>query len=97
VETLTLVDVESLEVLDTIGLHAGTATCVTGRAEPVLAAIREAHDQRGLSLPANLGTALDGWTDGRVRLVATPVVLAESWEPKVPNVLIDLREAGSDA
>lgn len=96
-ETMTLVDVASGDVLDTIGLHAGVATCVTGEAVPVLAAIREAYDQRGVPLPANLGAALDGWTDGRVKLEAAPVILAEGWEPTVPNVLLDLAEAGSDA
>jgi hypothetical protein len=97
VETMTLQDAATGAVLDTIGIDAGGVTCVTGEAVPVLAAIREAYDQRGVLLPANLGGMLDGWTDGRVRLVAAPVVLAEAWEPTVPNVLLDLREAGSDA
>lgn len=91
-----MVDAVTGAILDTIGVdERGRVTCVTGEAAPVLAALVEAYAARGLA-PPSLVDALDGWTDGRVRLDAAPVVLEAGWVPPVPNVLLDLREAGRD-
>ncbi|MEU7590614.1 hypothetical protein AB0A95_30530 [Micromonospora sp. NPDC049230] len=95
-ETMKLVDAATGITLDTIGINPGRPPVyVTGEATPVLDALAEAYTARGLS-PLSLVDELDGWTDGRVRLDAAPVVLEADWVPPVPNVLLDLREAGSD-
>jgi hypothetical protein len=95
VELMTPVDVVTGATLDTIGVEAGAVTCTTGEAADVVDALVEAYAARGLA-PLSLVDALDGWTDGRVRLDAAAVTLEAGWVPPVPNVLYDLREAGSD-
>lgn len=92
---MTLVDVATGETLDTIGIEPDRLTFVTEAGRPVLAALTEALDRRGVA-PLSLVDALDGWTDGRVRLDAAPVTIETGWVPPVPNMLLDLREAGSD-
>lgn len=93
---MTLVDVATGATLDTIGIDPGCPPVyVTGEAEPVLGALVEAYTARGIT-PLGMVDEMDGWTDGRVRLEAAPVVLEADWVPEVPNVLLDLREAGSD-
>ncbi|MFI7608907.1 hypothetical protein ACIBTV_27855 [Micromonospora sp. NPDC049366] len=95
-DTMALVDAHTGETLDTVGIDAGgVTTYVTGEAAPVLAALTGAYEARGLA-PLSLVDELDGWTDGRVRLDAAPVVLEAGWVPPLPTVLVDLREAGSD-
>ncbi len=92
---MTLVDAVTGETLDTIGIAGNSLTFVTEAARPVLAALTGAYDRRGVA-PLSLVDELDGWTDGAVRLQAAPVTLEAGWAPTVPNVLLDLREAGSD-
>lgn len=95
-DTMTLVDVSTGTVLDTIGIDPGCPPVyATGEAEPALGALIEAYTARGLT-PLSLVDELDGWSDGLVRLDAAPVVVEADWVPPVPNVLLDLREAGSD-
>lgn len=97
VDTMTAVDVATGETVDTIGVDpaATRVTYVTGEAVEVVETVLEAYTERGI-VPWSLVDTLDGFTDGRIVLRAAPVVLEADWVPPVPNVLYDLREAGSD-
>lgn len=96
--TISVIDVATGNTLDKITVEAGgLVTCLATFGSAVTQAVREAYAERGLVLTAAaIVEGLDGYTDGTVRFAADEPVLEAGWVPPVPNVLLDLREAGSD-
>lgn len=98
--TLDLVD-DAGVVADTIIFEAdGGRQYVTGAARQVVEGWAGVWAERGLDdwqLPYQLERARV-WIDQQPYRLRAPQVLIEAgWEPTVPNVLLNLREAGSDA
>lgn len=90
-----MIDMASGNPLDTIGVTDRQITYVTEAARPVVDAYAAAYTGAGLPLTW-LVDELDGWSDGRVELRGSPIVLEAGWVPPVPSVLLNLAEAVSD-